>query len=38
MKYQIIGYFRYTDDILIMYYQKKTNIGETLVEFSNVCI
>jgi hypothetical protein len=34
IKYQIIGYFRYIDDILIIYNQNKTNIDETLVEFN----
>jgi hypothetical protein len=34
MKYQIIGYFRYVDNILIFYNQNKTNINETLVEFN----
>jgi hypothetical protein len=29
MKYQIIGYFRYVDDISIIYNHKKTNIDET---------
>jgi hypothetical protein len=33
-KHQIIGYFRYLDDILIIYNRKKTNIDETLTEFS----
>lgn len=33
MKYQIIGYFRYIN-ILIMYNQKKINIDETMAKFS----
>jgi hypothetical protein len=32
--YQIIGYFRYVDDIFIIYNQKKTNKDETLAEFN----
>lgn len=32
MKYQIIGYFRYIN-ILIMYNQKKINTDETMAEF-----
>jgi hypothetical protein len=34
IKYQIIGYLRYTDDILIIYNQNKTNTCETLIEFN----
>jgi hypothetical protein len=34
IKLQIIGYFRYVDDILIICNQKKTNIDETLAEFN----
>jgi hypothetical protein len=34
LKHQIIGYFRYANDILILYNQKKTNIDETVAEFS----
>jgi hypothetical protein len=34
MNYQIIGYFRYIDDILIIYNQNKRNIDETSAEFS----
>jgi hypothetical protein len=34
IKYQIIGYFRYVDDIFIIYDQRKTNIDETLTEFN----
>jgi hypothetical protein len=33
-KRQIIRYFRYVDDILIIYNQNKTNIEETLTEFN----
>jgi hypothetical protein len=33
-KHQIIGYFRYVDDILIIYDQRITNIEETLREFN----
>jgi hypothetical protein len=28
-KHQIIGYFRYVEDILIIYNQNKTNVEET---------
>jgi hypothetical protein len=34
MKYQIIGYFRSIDGILIIYIQNKINIDATLVEFN----
>jgi hypothetical protein len=34
MKYQLIGYFRHVDDILIIYNQKKTNKDETLAELN----
>jgi hypothetical protein len=33
-KHQIIGYFRYIDDILILYNQNKANIDEILTEFN----
>jgi hypothetical protein len=33
MKQQIIGYFRYVGNILILYYQKKTNMAETISKF-----
>jgi hydroxymethylpyrimidine pyrophosphatase-like HAD family hydrolase len=33
-KHQKIGYFRYVDDILIMYNKNKTNRDETLTEFN----
>jgi hypothetical protein len=35
-KHQIIGYFRYADDILIIYNQNKTNIDETITEFNKL--
>jgi hypothetical protein len=34
MKYQIIGYFRYVNDILLICNQKETNIDESLAEFN----
>jgi hypothetical protein len=34
IKYQIIGYFRYVDSILLIYDKRKTNIDETLAEFN----
>jgi hypothetical protein len=34
VKHQLIGYFRYVDDILIIYDQAKTNIDQTLVNFN----
>jgi hypothetical protein len=34
IKQHIIGYFRYVDDILVIYDQNKTNIDETLNEFN----
>jgi hypothetical protein len=34
LKRKIIGYFRYVDDILIIYNKKKTNIDETIAEFN----
>jgi hypothetical protein len=34
MKHQIIGYFRYGDDILFIYNQRKTNMDEMLTEFN----
>jgi hypothetical protein len=33
---QIIAYYRYVDDILIIYNKKKTNIEETLTHFNNI--
>jgi hypothetical protein len=34
IKYQIIGYFRYVDSILLICEPKKTDIEETLSEFN----
>jgi hypothetical protein len=34
LKHKIIGYFRYVDDILLIYNQNKTNIKEMLAEFN----
>jgi hypothetical protein len=34
IKHQVIGYFRYVDDIFMIYDQRKTNIEETLIEFN----
>jgi hypothetical protein len=34
IKYQIIGYFRYVNDIFIIYDQRKTNRDKTLTEFN----
>jgi hypothetical protein len=34
IKHEIIAYFRYVDDILIIYDQNKTNIDHTLEEFN----
>jgi hypothetical protein len=34
IKHQIMGYFRYVDNILIIYNQNKTNIQEKLTEFN----
>jgi hypothetical protein len=36
MKHQIIDYYRYADDILIIYNSHKTNIENTLYEFNNI--
>jgi hypothetical protein len=33
---QIFAYYRYVDDILIIYNKKKTNIEETLTDFNNI--
>jgi hypothetical protein len=33
---QIIAYFRYVDDILIIYDNKNTDINQTLNEFNNL--
>jgi hypothetical protein len=34
IKHQIVGYFRYVDDILMIYNQRITNIEEILMEFN----
>jgi hypothetical protein len=34
LKHKITGYFRYFDDILIVYNQKQTNIDKTIIEFN----
>jgi hypothetical protein len=36
IKYSIIGYFRYVDDILIVYNESTTNIDDLLDQFNNV--
>jgi hypothetical protein len=36
IRQEIIGYFRYVDDILIIYDQNKTNIEHTLNEFNKL--
>jgi hypothetical protein len=36
VKQQIIGYFRYVDDILLIYDQNKTNIEQILNEFNKL--
>jgi hypothetical protein len=33
---EIMAYYRYVDDILIIYDQQKTNIEQTLEEFNNM--
>jgi hypothetical protein len=35
-KHQIIDYYRYVDDILIIYNEQHTNIHDTLEEFNNI--
>jgi hypothetical protein len=35
-KYNIEGYFRYVDDILIIYDSQSTNIANMLIEFNNI--
>ena len=35
-QHNIIGYFRYVDDILIVYNDKDTNIQNILEQFDNV--
>jgi hypothetical protein len=34
VKHKITGYYRYVDDILIIYDQAKTNIDQTLADFN----
>jgi hypothetical protein len=34
IKHKIIGYFRFVDDILVIYDHRKTNIDNTLIEFN----
>jgi hypothetical protein len=34
MKYQIIGYCRYVNDIILIYNQKKTNMDKILTDFN----
>jgi hypothetical protein len=36
MKYQIIDYYRYVDDILIIYIAQTTNISNALNEFNRI--
>jgi hypothetical protein len=36
IKHQIIGYFRYVDDILIIYNNSKTHIDAMLMEFNTI--
>ena len=36
LKYHIIGYFRYVDDILIVYNNEMTDIKEVLHSFNNI--
>jgi nucleoside-specific outer membrane channel protein Tsx len=35
-KHQIIDYYRYVDDILIIYNTNTTNIENTLLEFNSI--
>jgi len=35
-KHKVVGYFRYVDDILIIYNEKSTNINNMLFEFNTV--
>jgi hypothetical protein len=35
-KHNIIGYYRYVDDILIVYNKKHTNINNTLIDFNKI--
>jgi hypothetical protein len=34
LKHKITGYFRYADDILIVYNQEQTNIDKTIIELN----
>jgi hypothetical protein len=34
--HEIIAYYRYVDDIFIIYDQNKTNTEQTLYEFNNI--
>jgi hypothetical protein len=34
IKHQVIGYFRYVDDIFMIYDQRNTNIEKNLIEFN----
>jgi hypothetical protein len=34
LKHKITGYFRYVDDILIVYNKKQTDIDKTIIEFN----
>jgi hypothetical protein len=36
VQHQIVGYFRFVDDILIAYKQNLTNIHEVLTKFNNL--
>jgi hypothetical protein len=36
VKYNIIGYFRYVDDILIVYNNNQTDIHDMLNAFNNL--
>jgi hypothetical protein len=36
IKHKILGYFRYADDILILYKKKLTNIDLTLLHFKKI--
>lgn len=36
VKHHIIGYFRYADDILIVYKNNATNIHKVLTTFNNI--
>jgi hypothetical protein len=36
IKHQIIGYFRYVDDILIIYDKNKTHIDIIMTEFNKI--